>query len=458
MSLLRTSTTDHVPDDPVGEAVAAAVMETLEGASVELVYSPVDAVEAPTLDDEAVACAVGAGPPGWNVRLAVWLGGRISPLVAPDSPTLLAMLEALPAAALRAADHVRSTGSGAAAPLSPALRRALRDMIIVEVLTHLQAVQADTTVMAGLLADTVEFLIELSGRRVESQDLTHGVIITDVLEEPPGLQFGYPNDLRAAKRGPLLFDGKQAVLLVDGLGRMRTEIPRHHLDHLRPNAEGLGVVASEMVDSGSLVAAATRLYGGIGFFLRDDRSIWVFVEGRPLVVRSGEHWTAFPLELAASIDNMIGGGDAASLVVQAAFIVSARRRGAILAIVDDAKSLDGVVSTKDRYDLRNEFDPMAMRVETRLHHLIDASDLDGQTVARLASLDGATVLDRDANLLAYGAIVASADSQNEGARTAAAKTLSETAEVVLKISVDGDITVFHKGEMVATLLGQGPDT
>ncbi|MBI2706058.1 MAG: DNA integrity scanning protein DisA nucleotide-binding domain protein, partial [Actinobacteria bacterium] len=80
-----------------------------------------------------------------------------------------------------------------------------------------------------------------------------------------------------------------------------------------------------------------------------------------------------------------------------------------------------------------------------------------QTVARLAALDGATVLDRDAHLLAYGAIVASADSQNEGARTAAAKTLSETAEVVLKISVDGDITVFHKGEMVATLLGQSPD-
>ncbi|MBI2706062.1 MAG: hypothetical protein HYX32_12345, partial [Actinobacteria bacterium] len=141
----------------------------------------------------------------------------------------------------------------------------------------------------------------------------------------------------------------------------------------------------------------------------------MFVDGRPLVVRSGEHWTAFPLELAASIDNMIGGGDASSLVVQAAFIVSACGRGAILAIVDDPRSLDGVVSAKDRYDLRAEFDPTAMRVETRLHHLIDATELDAQTVARLAALDGATVLDRDAHLLAYGAIVASADSQNEGA-------------------------------------------
>lgn len=71
----------------------------------------------------------------------------------------------------------------------------------------------------------------------------------------------------------------------------------------------------------------------------------------------------------------------------------------------------------------------------------------------MAALDGATIVGRDAGLLAYGAIVTSSDSQHEGARTAAAKTLSQTAEIVLKVSVDGDITVFHAGEMIATLLG-----
>ena len=43
------------------------------------------------------------------------------------------------------------------------------------------------------------------------------------------------------------------------------------------------------------------------------------------------------------------------------------------------------------------------------------------------------------------------------ARTAAAKTLSESALVVLKISIDGDITVFQHGKTVATLLGQTSD-
>jgi hypothetical protein len=208
--------------------------------------------------------------------------------------------------------------------------------------------------------------------------------------------------------------------------------------------------------SGALVAEATRHLGGVGFFVRDDRSIWTFVDGRPLLVRRGEHWTAFPIELAASIEHMIGGGSVAALVAQAAFFISAQPDGAILAIVEDADSLDHVVSLKDRYDLRNEIDPSAMRPETRLHHLIDAEELDEQTLVRLATLDGATVLDREGRLLAYGAIVSSSGSQHEGARTAAARTLSETADVVLKVSVDGDITIFRDGAPVTTLLGARP--
>ena len=155
---------------------------------------------------------------------------------------------------------------------------------------------------------------------------------------------------------------------------------------------------------------------------------------------------------------MIGGGSVAALVARAAFMISAQPGGAILAIVDDPANLDEVVSPKDRYDLRDEIDPTAMRTETRLHHLIDAEHLDVRTLVRLAMLDGATVLDRHGRLLAYGAIVTSADSQHEGARTAAAKTLSETAQVVLKVSVDGDITIFRAGAAVTTLLGHTPES
>ncbi len=70
-----------------------------------------------------------------------------------------------------------------------------------------------------------------------------------------------------------------------------------------------------------------------------------------------------------------------------------------------------------------------------------------------ATLDGATVLDRARRLVAYGAIVTTADSEHEGARTAAARTLSQKALVVLEVSVDGDITILGDGTTVTTLLG-----
>ncbi len=444
---------DHVPADPLGEAVAASIAGILGGASVELLYFPDDAPPPPTPDGPATASATGPGPPGWSVTLTVRLTGRIAPLVTPASAPLLEILDALPAAGLRAAARFSTVAGADRAPLTPALHRAVRDMIIVEALGrhHACAGGRHTT---ELLADTIEFLIELSGTRVESHDLTHGVIITDVLRDTPRLEFDYPGDLRTVKRAPLLFDGQRSLLLVDWQGRARTELQSHRLDRLIPGAGEVDAYSAEFSHSGSFVAEATRRLGGLGFFLRADRTIWAFAEGQPLLMRHAEHWTTFPLPLAAAIANAIGGSLAtADIVVQAAFIISAQRHGAIFAIVDNPDVLDGIVSPKDRYDLRNDVDPMAMQAETRLHHLIDAEPLDAQTLARLAALDGATILDRDGHLLAYGAIVTSTDSQHEGARTAAATTLSQSAEIVLKVSVDGDITVLRAGEVVATLLG-----
>jgi hypothetical protein len=451
-----------IPDDPVGDAVAQALLEILQGATVSLTYSPAnepaEAIERAGSDRGAEdathrARATGEGPDGWLLAVSVELNPRITISSAAESAPLLGMLDELPGAALRAAARLRPAHVTEKHGLTPAMRRALRDIVVVELLSHLHAVDASESVMTELMEETLEFLVELSGTRVESQDLTHGVVITDALKDLPRLRFAYPADLESAKRGPLLFDGQRSVLIVDREGRARTELQRHRFDHLTADAT-LQTVAHDLAEAGSLVAAATRLLGGVGFYLRDDRTIWVFVDGRPLLMRRAEHWTAFPLELAASIDNIIGGGASAELVVQTAFIISAQRRGAILAIVDHPHVLDGIVSPKDRFDLRNEFDPLGTRVETRLHHLIDATDLDPQTLARLATLDGATVVDKHGHLLAYGAIVASSDSQHEGARTAAAKTLSESADVVLKVSVDGDITVFKSGRSIATLLGQ----
>jgi hypothetical protein len=454
----RTSDVDDIPDDPIGEAVAIALADVLAGATVELSYAPASSPAPQRPTEPGIAMATGAGPPGWQTTVIVRLNERVARLLDSDHPTSLAeLLAGLPgagvAAAARFRHHVDERSQGLNAPL----RRALRDTLAAELLAgHLER-RTGRPARADLIDETIQFLIELSGSRVESHELTHGVVVADVLVDDPRLKFRYPRDVRAAKRAPLLFDGQRAVLVVDLDGRARTELQRHRFQRLAPGARIEEAGNDDSLESGSLVAEATAALGGIGFYVRADRSIWTFADGVPLLVRSAEHWTAFPLELTASIENMIGGGPAAALLARAAFMISAQPGGAILAVVESPADIDSTVSPKDRYDLRDDMDPTAMRPETRLHHLIDAQDLDEHTLVRLATLDGATVLTRSGALIAYGAIVNSADSQHEGARTAAARTLSETALVVLKVSVDGDITIFRRGRALTTLLGRAHD-
>jgi hypothetical protein len=445
----RTSPDGAPPADPVGDLIADTVLDLLPGADVELAYAPAGA-SPPSLANGSTASATAGGPPGWDMTVLVRPGARIAPLIDAES-WFRELLSTVPEAILRAAAALRSNGSHGAQPIGPLLRRSFRDTAAAEVLASYLYARSDGHLATKLIEDTIEFLVELNSTRVEAQDVTHGVVITDLFRDSPRIDVGYPADVKVAKRAPLLFDGQRSVLLVDLDGRARTELQRHRLDRFaKPGAEPVHV--DGLGDGGSLVAAATRVVGGLGLYLRPDRSIWTFVDGHPLIVRRSEHWTAFPLPLAESLSRAIGGGKAAQMVADAAFTISGQPRGAILAIVDDAAALEGVVPLKDRYDLRNELDPAAMRIETRLHHLIDADDLDERTLVRLATLDGATILDRDGRLVAYGAVVSSFDSQHEGARTAAARTLSERAQVVAMISVDGDITIFRDGTAIATLL------
>ena len=451
-ALLRqdVTTAAPAPPDPVGDAVADALRDVLFGATVSVTYVPEGSKASTPVRDDGSARAVGPGPPGWDSTITIQLGARVARLLQDGPSALGELLGVLPAAGLRTAAHFRSAaGDG---PVPAATRRAVRDTLAAEILAAYFEDRLGTPPPADLIPEIVDYLIELSGTRVEAHDLTHGVVVTDVLQDTPRLVVRYPDDLRPAKRAPLLFDGQRSVLVVDPHGNARTELQRHRIERLG-DGPSHAEPSDSWSDSGSLVSKVTRAVGGIGFFVRADRSIWTFVGGQPLLVRRGEHWTAFPVELGASIANMIGGGPAAEIVARAAFLISGRPQGAILAVVADAGVLEGSVSVKDRFDLRSDIDPTAMRPETRLHHLLDAEQIDEQTLTRLASLDGATVVDRAGRLLAYGAIVTTSDSEHEGARTSAARTLSHTALVVLKVSADGDITIFRDGDAVTTLLG-----
>ncbi|HEX7094897.1 MAG TPA: hypothetical protein VF183_03380, partial [Acidimicrobiales bacterium] len=176
MAWVRRSVTGTLPVDPVGEAVAEAAAEVFVGASVELCYEPLSATPTTSEADPAVAVAEDEEPPGWRSWLTVRLNERIAPLVRVDATPIRFMLEALPRAALRTARRFRPATHTDEQPVAAALRRAVRDTLAADLLADVAATRADCAVPVELVADTIDYLIELGGSRVEAQDLTHGVV------------------------------------------------------------------------------------------------------------------------------------------------------------------------------------------------------------------------------------------------------------------------------------------
>ena len=116
----------------------------------------------------------------------------------------------------------------------------------------------------------------------------------------------------------------------------------------------------------------------------------------------------------------------------------------------DPAALENVTQPKDR---AGETAHGVDSVDDDLRQLLRLHDVSSPAgLARLARLDGATIVDTDGQVIAYGAVVRSTDSQGEGARSAAARTLSTVANVALSVSHDGPITVYRGGRRALEIL------
>jgi hypothetical protein len=132
------------------------------------------------------------------------------------------------------------------------------------------------------------------------------------------------------------------------------------------------------------------------------------------------------------------------------------REGALFVVLrDPAEAVPQLVAPMDRLDLPLALDLAGSGVVSRreILHLLEGrtvTDLDPSVLSTLASLDGAIVVDRDARLLAAGAILRHPQSDEleqggfiEGARTTAAMAASKFGPV-LKVSEDGEITFYDR--------------
>jgi DNA integrity scanning protein DisA with diadenylate cyclase activity len=134
-------------------------------------------------------------------------------------------------------------------------------------------------------------------------------------------------------------------------------------------------------------------------------------------------------------------------IYRAALDVSFRRCGGLFVILHNRNALHCVVKNGDAID-----DPKRSEIDQEFDAVLKEhtiQSLPRAVVVELASLDGAVVLENSGRVLAYGAVLqpkkAGRLSGTEGSRTKAAIGASNYG-LAVKISADGEISVYHKGK------------
>jgi hypothetical protein len=200
-------------------------------------------------------------------------------------------------------------------------------------------------------------------------------------------------------------------------------------------------------------ARATLQSGHICAVLSHSREIKVFAEGTEVFTFRNAGWHLLDSRAKYGLwAEAVGDVSLASRLFQTALDLSNARQGALFVVVrDPSAAIAELVAPADRLDVpANGSLPTGRPSRRDLMHLLEgrsATDLDASVFAALASLDGATVVDRAGRLLAAGAILRHPQSVDlpggvgEGARTTAAVTASRFGPV-LKVSEDGVITFF----------------
>jgi len=368
-------------------------------------------------------------------------------------------LNDLPDAAFRALDRAVSPDLGALAR-SPSMARAIHEVIVAEVLADRLSGRDGSTAppeITQLVADTLSYFSVLAGTSLEGQPVKHGVVVAGDRQglEAPAPVISYPGQLPARKRTPLLFDGAESVLVISTAGLVLRSLDRESLAHLAAErARSLESYDGFPGLDGALTAAASDLFDGIGIHLRPDRSTWIFDRGEPLFVRRTDRWKSIAVQSFARSVAALGPTSPvlAERFVRAALRLSVEGHGGLLAVAPDVRSVATVIEPKDRLPIEGA-DLSEPTADDDLRRLIWSATVPTvEDLVRLGRIDGATVTDTNGQVMAFGAIVRSFGSRAEGARAAAARSLSKAMSFAICVSQDGPITVFHDGQSVLEVL------
>ena len=300
------------------------------------------------------------------------------------------------------------------------------------------------------ISDAIEVLRIASLTTYENRRVSSGVLLLGADPRPrPDGAVPFRSELTAIKSFHRLSDGLRTMFVVNPDGSL---VDLVDIGDFARAIGGVSLTAPSPAIYHSH-ALATVTGGHICLVLTPNGEIKIWAEGAQQFNFLEGRWRLSEVaERYRQWARAVGDANLAKLLFTAALNLAEARRGGIFVVVEDAASAKQFVSPAD---LLLENEPARGRKDQiqyllRYKRILEMSPAILETAAHV---DGAIVLDRESNLLAFGAILrhdlttASESEIVEGSRTTAAIESSKFGSV-LKISEDGLVSFYHNRERV----------
>jgi hypothetical protein len=339
-------------------------------------------------------------------------------------------------------------------------RGAIEDRYVGAFLDEVTYATADREPRADRIAQAIEVLRVAALSSYENRPISTGVLLLDGDHNPlapEGTRIDesvcYTQALTRVKSFFRLVDGVRTLFLV-----CRNSVLLDIVDIDRWAAQVTGDQPLPAPCPATYQAHALATLGNrhVAIVLSPSHEIKVFAGGAQALAYRHATWTLLDLQRKYELwAEAVGNIPLAQCLFRSALDLADDRHGALFVVLrDPASSVAHLVSAADRLDVAGAR-PDASAGPTRRDLLSvltgrHVTELDPTVLAALASLDGATVMDRQGTLVAVGAILRHFSGEPmpesgivEGARTTAAMSASRFGPV-LKISEDGGITFFDR--------------
>ena len=307
------------------------------------------------------------------------------------------------------------------------------------------------------IADAIEVLRVSSSSTYENRRINSGVLLFGNWADPchalPPLREGalrYDQALTTSRTFHRLSDGMRTVALVDGAGLM---VDLVDIDEWAApvSDRALPVPCSQQF---AAHCRATICGGHVCLVLTPNGEIKAFANGMQVFNRLDGRWRLTDAsDKYASWKHALDDGPLAERLFTSALNLAELRRGGLFVVLADPSAASHLLTPHDRLDLTSA-DASEPPAQEQFNYLLRgklALDLTPTVLESIARIDGAIVLDRASNLLAFGAILRHHVDLDpfvaEGGRTTAAISASRYGHV-LKVSEDGLVSFYAAGRQV----------